>query len=448
MVLSVAFAYPAAEPAKITYEPGGTVVVIPVHEEIEDGLYWILNRGITLAENQRARAIVLDMHTPGGRVDSAMKIRDRLVQVKIPTYTYVDNMAISAGAFIAISTDRIVMARGSNIGGALPITLGTGKAEAADEKFISIFASEMRKTAKNKNHPEKIAEAFCNPDIEIPGVKEKGKILTLDYDDAVSTGIALYVAGSLDEMLRREGLGTAQVERFVLTPTDQIARFLATPVVMGILMLIGMSGLYIEVKAPGISLPGVLGVTALGLYFFGSYLANLSGYMEIISFIAGITLLLLEIFVVPGFGFVGVAGIFLIFGSLFFALFNLSPPGYDFRWTSLETPLLTMVMTLLSGTIVIWILSRFLPKTPLYGKLVLAPPAKTQAAPMGASSVEPLAVGQTGVAVSTLRPSGIANVAGRRIDVATEGDFVEPGGRIVITRIEGNHIFVRAAAES
>ena len=425
--------------------PVQLVFVIPIEGEIEQGLYLVLGRAMRSARRERASAIVLRMHTPGGRVDSAMKIRDLLIKTTLPTYTYVDNMAISAGAFLALATDKIVMGPSSNIGGALPIALGLGGASPVDEKFVSVFASEMRKTAKFKGHPAEIAEAFSNPDIEIPGLKEKGKILTLDFDQATSVGLAAYVAPTLEALLEREGLAGARVQTFEFTQTDRVARFLSSPFILGLLLLLGMGGIFIEVKSPGFGLPGLLGLSALGLYFFGSYLAHLSGYMEIIIFVLGVSLLLIEVFVIPGFGLFGVAGIVLMAGSLFFALFNLAPKGFDFHLIQLRVPLLTMTVPFLTAIPLFWFVGRILPHTPIYGTLTLQPPSPPSGASegfSGAPAASALRVGQRGTTVTELRPTGVAAFEGRRTDVLTEGEFVERGREVVITRIAGNHIWV------
>lgn len=440
--------------------PSGVVLVVPVRGDVNAVLGLVINRALRRAARGNVDAILFEMDTFGGQLDAAIRIRDRLVTLDIPTITYVNNKAISAGSLIALSTDTIVMGEGSNIGAALPITLGAGGASAADQKFISVMASEMRKTAKFKNHPADIAEAFCNPDFELEGLKKKGDILTLDYDDAVARGLAAYVAGSLEDVLAREGLAGARIERFEETPTDRTARFLVNPVVMGLLMMLGVVGIFTELKAPGFGLPGAAGIGALALYFFGSYLAHLSGYMEIVAFVAGLALLGVEIFVLPGFGVAGVAGILLVFGSLFFALFNLAPEGFDFNFHRVEAPLWTMTISLIATAPVLWFMAWMLPKTPLYGHLTLAPPPRPGSAMAGAASPSagepgvapapasavppPLQPGRRGRALTLLRPSGKAMIDGRHIDVVSDGEFVGAGADIVVVAVEGARVVVRA----
>lgn len=435
--------------------PQPVVFIVPVERDVDPVLDMMINRAIRDARGQDADAIILDMNTFGGRLDAATRIRDRLVTLEIPTYTYVNPKAISAGALIALATDRIVMSKGSNIGAALPVQVGSGGMTAADEKIISVMASEMRKTAKAKGHPPDIAEAFSNPDFELPGLKEKGDILTLDYDRAVELGLAAYTAASMEDLLVAEGLRGARIERFEETPTDRFARFLVSPAVMGILMAIGVAGIFIEMKTPGVGLPGAVGIAALGIYFFGSYLAHLSGYMEIISFVLGVALVAVEIFVIPGFGVAGVSGILLMVGALFFALFNMAPEGFDFNFRRIEGPLWTMTISMLSTLPVIWLAGYILPKTPFYSQLTLAPPAPTLAgsgqpatAEGAAPSEAPAAPasperGQRGRTITQLRPAGKAIIEGRRVDVVSEGEFVDAGAEVEIVSVQGARIAVR-----
>ncbi len=450
-----------ADPADPTPTPAPPpvaklVFVIPIEGEVEKSLYLIVVRALRQARRQGADAVVLDMDTPGGRVDSAIKIRDALIRNKIPTYTYVNPMAISAGAFIALATDKIIMGENGSIGGALPITVSRGEADAADEKFQSVFNAEMRKTAETKGHPVDIAEGFSNPDLEIPGIKEKGKILTLTYSEATSVGLAAYQALTLKEMLDREGLGDAFVERFEITPTDRFARFLSSSAILGILMMVGLGGLFLEIKTPGVGLPGAIGAGALILAFFGSYLANLSGYMEWIFFILGVVLLVVEIYIIPGIGVAGLLGIVFIVGSLFFTLMNLSPDApFSFsppRLDMIKSALITMIAVLVGLVPFLYVIGRVLRSTPLYDRMVLDPAQAGVHAELPSEErpppEEPLQRGERGRAITDLHPTGTAEFGGRRLDVLTEGDFVDRGKPLIVLRVEGSRVFVHEAADA
>lgn len=437
-----------------TPEPGGegTVFVIPVEGEFEKALHLIIVRALREAREQNADAIVLDINSPGGRIDAAIMIRDELISTDVPTYAYVNPMAGSAAAFISFATDTIVMGPNSSIGAALPITLGAEGAQPVDRKFISFFAAEMKKTAKTKGHDPDIALSFCDPDFEKPEIgKEKGDVLMLDYDQATSYGLSPYQAQSIEDMLGRENLGAASIVRFHETPADRMARFLSSSAVVGVLMLIGLGGIFVEIKSPGFGAPGIIGITALCLFFFGSYLANLSGYLEWVLFAIGVILVIVEIYVIPGFGVCGISGITLIVGTLFFALVNLIPAD-GLQWSAPRLEMAgdaawVMVGTLIGMIPAIWLLSLVLPATPMWRGMVLKPAGAGN--PSGgdgkksAESERGIKTGAPGEALTYLRPSGVARIEGRRFDVLTEGEFLEKGTAIEVVRIEGTRIFVQ-----
>lgn len=440
---------------------GKQVFVIPVTGEIGPASHLILLRALREAEKNHADAIVLDMDTLGGRVDASMDMRDALIETEVPTYTYVNNKAISAGSFLALSTDKIIMGPASSIGGALPITQGAEGARGADRKFISVFRAEMVKTAKTKGHDPDIARGFCDPEFEIPGLKETGDILTLDYDQATSIGFSPYQAATLNEMLVREGLGAAATTFFRETQFDRFARFISSAAVMSLLMLIGMGGIFMEIKTPGFGVPGTVGLLALILFFFGSHTANLSGYMEWVFFAAGLILIVLEVFVIPGFGLAGITGIIMVMGALFFSLFNLWPED-GFEVTPLRMDMMAgaawqMVITIIAAVPIIYFLARLLPSTPLWSRMTLAPYVESQRATPSIQTAEgttgksvassdeddTLAVGTAGTALTDLRPTGTGKIDGRRMDVLTYGEYIERGSEIEVVHQEGNRIFVR-----
>ncbi len=448
-VQSVHAQAPADEP---TTRAGRLVFVIPIQGEFEKALHLIVVRALREAKRQEADAVILDMDTPGGRVDSAIRIRDALINTEIPTYTYVNPMAVSAGAFIALATDHIIMGRNSSIGGALPLTIGAEGVGAAEKKFQSVFNAEIRKTARTKGHPEDIAEGFSNPDLVIPGLKKEGDILTLTFDEATSLGLAEYQAETLDELLAREGLSGARVVRFQLTTTDQIARFLSSSAVLGVLMMVGLGALVLELKTPGVGLPGAIALLAFGLAFGGSYLANLSGYMEVIFFFVGVVLLVVEIYVLPGFGIAGILGILCVVGSLLFALFSFAPDGFSLtapRLDMLGSAVLTVTAALVGLIPFFIVLGKILPATPLYRNLMLGPegrespaPAETAGAAAAPRAEAAVAPGQTGRALTDLRPAGIALLGEARVDVLTQGEYLEKGTPVVVVRVEGARVFV------
>ncbi|MFH0795284.1 MAG: NfeD family protein [bacterium] len=429
--------------------PSPSAYVIPIEGAIEKGLAFFVHRGFVQAETGNATAVILKVNTPGGRVDAAVEIRDRVLRSKIPTYAYVDNQAISAGALISLAADHIVMGPGSKIGAATPISIGPGGTAApVEEKYISYFRGEMRSTAKEKGHPAALAEAMVDSSLWIPGLVDDETLLTLDYEEALNYHLAAFKADTMRELLKNIGIADAEVVTVKLNWAEHIARFLNHPLMTGLLMLLGLGGLFMEMKAPGFGFAGALGFTCLAIYFWGSYVANLASHLEIIVFFLGLVLLAVEIFVIPGFGAAGITGIVCIVGALAFSLFNLPPEGFPFNIDRLRRPVYTIAGVAALGPIVAVYLSKFFHHTPLWRHIVLKPTAGGTAA-IGASSLpnaptdrSPL-VGRRGTALTELRPAGIANIDGKRVDVVTEGNFIPRGATIRVFEVSGNRVVVQ-----
>jgi membrane-bound serine protease (ClpP class) len=413
------------------------VYIIPIEGEIEKGLVWVVRRGIREAEENQAGAIILEMNTPGGKVDATEEIMDSLLKTPIPTYTYVNTRALSAGAYIAVATKHIYMAPGSTIGAATPIAAlplqgPVDMPEAVEEKFTSALRATIATTAEQNGHPVKIAEAMVDRDVEIPGVIEKGKLLTLTNKKAESEKVALSegTLESLEKLMEVIGLKKSPRVRVKITPTEKLARF---------------------IKTPGFGFPGILGITLLALFFFGHYIAGLAGYEEVVLFIIGVVLLSIELFVTPGFGILGGSGIILIIVSFIAAMgkgpfFNpatILSPNYFRGLTNFGTALLGLVILILLTYKFVFVKS-----SPLYQKFVLT--AEERRANGFESSESDLArmKGMRGTAVSNLRPAGKANINGKTVDVVSRGDFIEPGDTIEVVEVVGNRVVVRREVRS
>ncbi|MBN1866731.1 ATP-dependent Clp protease proteolytic subunit [Candidatus Sumerlaeota bacterium] len=450
-----------------TLESGETYKVyrIDLREEImSEDVPFFIHRALVAAKAANADVIVIDMNTPGGRGDLMVEIRDDLIQMKIPVYTYVNDWAVSAGSLVAISTDRIVMSPHSIIGGAQVIS-GGGQAlnEAVDQKMTSILQAEARSTAIYKRHPVRICEAFFDRNISIDGLTTAGMVLTMDQRQATqfagaldpsdpksaTTTLASFIAEDMDDLLKHDGIWPVQVVSYELTWSEVLAKWLLK--FRGVLLLIGLGALFIELKTPGIGVPGAIGVVALALFFWGNYVADLSGIIEIVMMVLGLFLLALEIFIIPGFGVAGVTGIFLILSSLIMAMVKLPPPDLPdvgFNMAMLGGALWTIIWVFAAFFPLAWVLSKILPHTGVYRTLVLNPERAARAGQSAAERVragtaemsaktEDL-LGKTGEAMTDLRPAGTAVVAGRRLDVVTEGEYIARGAKIRIVRVLGN----------
>ena len=429
-------------------EKGGAnkkVIVIEVHEVIDMGLSAHVER--TIRNNQDASALILDINTPGGRVDAATHIRDAVINAPktMRTVAFIHPRAISAGAFISFACDLIFIADGGSIGAATPISIGGGgEAEPVAEKMVSYFRTEMATTARAKGRRGDIAEAMVDASVEIKGITPAGKLLTLDTAGALRYKIADAKADSLKDVLTLLALGDATVEHSHMNWAEKLARIFTDPMLSSILMSIGVLGILIELYHPGFGLPGIVGITCLLIFFAGHLVVNLAGWEETLLFFAGIILLGIEVFVTPGFGVLGVAGILAIVVSLVLAMTSL-PIDISFQTGDLTSNLLRVMLSMGVTILLLFVAMAVLPKTPMRRKIVLdAAITETASGSIEGRAVEnTLSIGAVGTAESFLRPAGIARFGDKRLDVTSEGDFVESGSAVVVVRVHGNHVIVR-----
>lgn len=287
------------------------VYVIPVEGVIDLGLAPFIERVLTEATQAHAAAVVLDIDTFGGRVDAAVLIRDALLRAKVKTVAFVNRRAISAGALICLAAETIVMAGGGTIGAATPVQIGLpgGPAQPVEEKTVSYMRKEFRATAESRKRPPLLAEAMVDADVEIPGVIEKGKLLTLTTDEALQHKLADVRAETLDALLTALNLPDVEVRRMSETWAESLVRVLTHPIVSSLLMALGVLGLIVEIQTPGFGVPGGFGVVCLALFLWGHWLVQLAGWEELLLIAGGLLLLAIEMFVTPGFGISGPSGL-------------------------------------------------------------------------------------------------------------------------------------------
>src|SRR6476620_5341931 len=321
--ICIAFGVAAPAPARVAIQKGD-VVVVPVHGEVSPSLRTFLRRAVKTAESNNASAIIFDMDTYGGRLDSATEIVTALNQIKIPTYTFINTNAGSAGALIVVATQHIYMAPVSAIGAAAPI-LSTGEdlPATAKEKTISYWSALVRGSAIKNGHNPDLAEAFMNKEKEVKigdrVVHPKGTVLTLNAQDATEkiNGkplLAEAIVDSIADLTRKAGL-KSNIARIEPTGFEQLAFLITT--LAPLLLLVGILGAYLEFKIPGVMWPGVISVICFALFFLGHYLAGLAGWEVVALFVLGIVLVLIEILFFAHSTIVfGVVGVFLIIGSL------------------------------------------------------------------------------------------------------------------------------------
>jgi membrane-bound serine protease (ClpP class) len=416
------------------------VYVAPIEGVIDLGLAPFVQRVLDEAAAADAAAVILEINTFGGRVDAAVLIRDALLRARVRTVAFVNKRAISAGALISLAAERIAMADGGTIGAATPVEVGApgAPAQPVAEKTVSYMRKEFRATAESRKRPPLLAEAMVDADVEIPGVIDKGKLLTLTTEEALTHGVADVRADSLDAVLASLDLAGAEVRRATQTWAETLVRFLTHPVISSLLMTIGILGIIVELRTPGFGVPGALGIASLALFFWGHWLVRLAGWEELLLVGAGVLLLAVELFVTPGFGVTGVLGLVALVSGL-----GLSLVGAGATWEVVLTAVGQVAVSLLLAIAASLGFLRLLPRLPFGRRLVLETELTAREGFASAPEMDPAWLGKRGTAASTLRPAGIADIEGERVDVVSDGEFIDAGAMITVVRVDGNRIVVR-----
>ncbi len=416
------------------------VYIAYIEDEIDLGLAPYISRSISDAEKSGAAAIIFKINTFGGRVDAATQIKDAILASTIPTVAFVNNRAISAGALIALSCQTIVMASGSSIGAA---TVVDQTGDKVSEKYQSYMRSEMRSTAEKNGRRTDVAEAMVDERVVIKGLVDSTQLATLTSEEALEYGMTDTVLTKIDDILEFLDLKGAEVIRVESNWAEDVVRFLNHPLVSSLLIMIGFFGLFAEVKTPGWGVPGTAGLVSLALFFGASYILQLATIVEILMFVAGIILIATEIFVIPGFGIAGISGILLVVASLFLSLIG-GRPFLDFEIISLAIIQLAGAIT--GAFVLMLLLAKFLPKSTVFNRLVLSTATSTERGYISNPDFRSL-VGKEGIALTTLRPAGTAEIDGEKVDVVTDSEYIRNGTKIKVIKTEGMRVVVAPVKE-
>ncbi len=435
----------------------GDIVVVPLSGEVSPSLLMFLRREVKAAESSGAGAIILEMNTYGGRLDSAEEMTSVLNHATIPTYTFINSNAGSAGALIALATQHIYMAPVSAIGAAAPV-LSTGEdlPLTEREKTVSYWSALIRSSAIKNGHNPDIGEAFISKEKEIKigdrVIHPKGTLLTLNAQEATEkiNGKPLLADGIADSIADLAQKAALKGNVVSLNPSgfEQLALWITA--LAPLLLLGGIIGAYLEFKIPGATLPGIIAAICFALFFLGHYLAGLAGWEVVILFVVGFALVIIEILFFAHSTIVfGVVGVLLMLASLLWAMID-RYPGETFFPTgrTLALPLLNLFIAIAAAAIVIVILARYLPRTSLYRRFALMtsnPPGPSLAgAPREFATALALSPGMEGISVSILRPSGKARFADHVVDVITEGEFIASETPVKIIQTDGMRVVVKS----
>ncbi|MDR2028471.1 MAG: nodulation protein NfeD, partial [Treponema sp.] len=475
------------------------VWIIPVRGDIEASLVSFVRREAREALNQGAAFIIFEIDTFGGRVDSALQITSFIMSIRnARTIAWIHNseasmgVSWSAGALIALSCQEIYMAQGTSMGAAAPVTVGVdGSSEATGEKTVAAVRSQMAALAERNGYPVGIALAMVDLDVElwealvdgqtqvltleelerferegrgperIAVISPKGKLLSLTAGEAARFGLAHGIANDRDALLAALGAGEIIGESDP-SIADMLITLLTSAPVQALLIILGLVMVFLEINTPGFGIPGTVAVVAFLAVFGSSALLGRVGSLEMILFLAGLGLLAVEIFILPGFGLAGISGFILIGVSLILSMQDFVIPRFDWEWGLLGRNAVVVAIGIIAAITGIAVIALLGPKIKLFDGLTLKTritgtaggPDPESAAPSSApAAVQDLRaeeeedyaalLGKAGIAASTLRPSGKAEIEGRLYTVEGDGSFIEQGKALKVIRVRGNRIVVR-----
>ena len=408
---------------------------VPVTGTVDMGLAPFIERAIREAEGAGVSVVVLDIDTPGGRVDSAERIADAISDSGVPVYAFVNRRAFSAGALIALATQGIYMRPGSVVGAVTPVD---GSGTKAPEKIVSAMRSEMRALAEARGLDPAIAEAMVDESLAVPGVVDAGRLLTLTTDEAVRIGYATETedfATLLDEL----GVAGAEVTDFGVNWAERFVRFFSNPVVAPFLLSLGFLGIVVEVKTATFGLAGLAGALSLSLFFGSHLILGLAGWEDLLLVGAGALFVAAEVLLIPGFGLFGVLGIAGIAGGIYMSLLGSLPTAADFSQAG-SVLSATFVILLVSG----WALLRHLPKsTRLFQSGIFLGTRTDRAIGYESSERRTDLVGAEGVAATDLRPSGVGIFDDERVDIVSQSEWIQEGTPVLVVSAEGYRRVVR-----
>ncbi len=403
------------------------VAVIEISGTIDPGTSNYVNFALEEAKEIDAKAVILELDTPGGFIRSAEEIRRSIDDFSPPVYAFVRPSAISAGAYLALAADEIYMVPGSTIGAAEPSYLGLGE---VDEKMLSFWEKEMASMAERRGRDPRIASAMVRRDIAIEGLVEEGVLLTLTAGEALEFGYSEGIVNDQDSFLEAIGLENAQWRIIDQRPADILVRWTTNPVIGTILLMIGLGGLALEVISAGFGAAGVISLTAFALYFGGNIAAGMAEYWVLILFAFGIGLMLVEA-IMPGFGFFGLAGLTATIVSIVLAA------------VSVQTGMVMLFVSIVLAAVFSVFAFRFFARRGALRHIILS---EEETADLG--YVAPLdqkdLIGKKGKAITSLRPSGAVEIDGKRVDVVSDGGYIANGETVIVDRVEGVRVIVHS----
>lgn len=427
---------------------------INIRQNIGSNTWVYLQNGLHEALEKKSSCVLIDMNTYGGSVMEADSMRTAILNFPLPVYVFIDNNAASAGALISIACDSIFMRSSASIGAATVVSGSDGV--KAPDKYQSYMRGIMRATAESQGKIEHIengdtisewrrnpliAEAMVDERVVIEGYADSTQILTLTASQAVELGYCEGIVENVNQ-IAVEHLGYSDYDVVIYNPTiyDNIKAFLMNGFVQAILVMLIIGGIYFELQSPGIGFPSAIAVSAAILYFTPLYLTGYAQNWEVLMFVLGLIFIVFEIFVIPGFGFAGIAGITMVVVALILSL--LGNVDFDFSTISLMKmyrAVLIVAAGLGAGIIAIIYGSSRIGKPGLLQRVALT---SDQEGYISVSEEPKRLVGQVGVVATVMRPSGKVIIDDQYYDAISITDFLEKGDKVVVRRYENFQLYV------
>ena len=430
--------------------------------------------------------LIIEIDSPGGLKIESLKMA-RMIRDCDWAYTvvFIKNEAISGGALMSLGSDEIQISPNAKFGdiGEIGFDVEEFAWRLIEPKIESYLSRDARDLAESKGRPADLAESMVDKDVVVftkqndegtaeftlarvdddnqpqppwQIIPETGaeRFLTLSGQRAKQLGVAQRFAESREEVLASfEGGDDGNLTVYKHTTTDTIVHLLNSPFITGLLLVGGLVALYFELSAPGIGVGGLISALCASLFFWSRMSGGTSGWLEVLLFMAGIIFIIMEVFVIPGFGIAGIGGALLLLSSVILASQDFVIPQTVWEWNHLMVSLITVACSGVIFIVAAFFITRSLGSLPLFNRLVLTPDGPAVAFNSGeekdaTSTTQPeISVGDWGKASSLLRPSGRAIFNGRSYDVVSDGSFVDPDTPVKVVRIQGNMITVAEVME-
>lgn len=397
------------------------IFIIPIEGEIGPVMEEFVHQSIKEAEENNVRAILFNINTPGGLVENAINISESILNTPIKTIAYVDNEAISAGTLITISAQEIYMSPSA--------TIGAAETRPNEEKYISYWAGKLRNVAQIRGRDPQLVAAMADADIEIEGIIQKGKLLTLTAEEALELNFIEGIENSVEEIQKTSNLENYSLKELEPSFQLKLAALATSTTATSILLTIGFIGIVVEIFTSGFGIAGAISLISFGLYFGGMLLAGYSSWIVIVLFIIGLILLLVEVFV-PGFGVPGILGITSVIASIIMSS------------SSLEQAIISLFISFILTTIVGILLIKFGPRNKLFNRIILSTSLNRENGYVANENFKNY-VGKIGITLTPLRPSGSVEIEGKKLDVVSKNVYIEKDQQVKIVKVEGSRIVVQ-----